>query len=89
VCVESPAITLGFRIFGAPGEDRTPGLRVRSATLYPLSYGRVQVAGSVLVGDAGEPSTSLAGNRAGERRKRPSLGSPIDGAPVARAFRLA
>ena len=28
--------------FGAPGECRTPDLRVRSATLYPLSYGRSQ-----------------------------------------------
>ena len=24
---------------GAPGETRTPNLRIRSAALYPLSYG--------------------------------------------------
>ena len=32
---------LNFAWVGAPGEDRTRGLLIRSETLYPLSYWRM------------------------------------------------
>ena len=34
-----------FTFAGAPGEDRTRGLLIRSETLYPLSYERIWMPG--------------------------------------------
>jgi hypothetical protein len=36
------------KIRGAPGGTRTPNPRIRSAMLYPLSYGRMPMPGSMI-----------------------------------------
>jgi hypothetical protein len=47
---------------GAPGEYRTPDLRVRSATHYPLSYGRLVLANGFVAGFVPRDDAVAGGN---------------------------